>query len=152
MALKIKCKYNKTSNLRYPYSVRTPYLRFQFSNKRDAERFCNKRTRDLKNLYISVLDGYTDALLLVMSLSYKDLHLRRACNDIQCFIENPDYNADVERFERLCASSVSALVLIYSSSVNHKRMAKLWENTFNTYFANIGKPFCEGKVLITRFR
>ena len=150
MALKIKCNYKKTSNLRFPYSVRTQYLRFQFSNKRDAERFCNNRTRQLKNLYFSVLDGYTDALLLVMSLPHKDLHLRRACNDIQYFIENPDLGEDVARFERVCACAVSSLVLIYSSALNQKRMAKMWENAFNTYFANIGKPFCEGKVLITR--
>lgn len=150
MALSVKCNYNKTSNLRFPYQVRTCYLKFQFSNKRDAERFCNKRTKDLRNLYISVLDSYTDALLLVMMSKRGDLHLRRACNEIQCFIENPDYNNDFARFERLCASSVSALVLIYSASLNYKRLAKQWENTYNIYFANIGKPFCEGKVLITR--
>jgi len=150
MALKIKCNYKKTSNLRFPYQVRTQYLKFQFSNKRDAQRFCNKRTRDLKKLYISVLDSYSDALLLVTGSNHHDLHLRRACNEIQYFIENPDYGEDAARYERVCATAVSALVLIYSSALNYKRMAKQWENIYKIYFSHIGKPFCEGKVLITR--
>lgn len=48
MALKIKCNYNKTSNLRFPYVVRTLHLKFNFSNKRDAQRFCKQKTKELK--------------------------------------------------------------------------------------------------------
>lgn len=150
MALQIKSIFTKTSNLRHPYCVKTQFLKFQFSNRRDAQRFCRQRTRNLKNLYISVLDSYTDALYIVMSLNRADIHLRRACNEIQYFIENPDKNADIVRFEKLCASAVANLVLIYSSAQNYKRIAKQWESTFATYFTNISKPFCEGSVLITR--
>lgn len=152
MALKIKCNYNETSNLRFPYVVRTLHLKFHFSNKRDAQRFCKQRTKDLKNLYICVLDSYTDALLLVMEKTYRDLPLSRAVEQIQYFIEHPDYREDVLRYERVCAAAVSALIIIYRNSLNSKRMAKQWENTYNVYFANIAKPFCEGKILITKCR
>lgn len=150
MALKIKCNYIKTSNLRYPYAVRTQFLRFQFTNKRDAQRFCNQRTRDYKNLYICILDGFSDALLAVNELQYKDIHLRRALNEIQYFIEHPDKGEDMQRFERVCATAVGAYVLIYSSLPNSKRMAKQWEKLLSVHFTHISKPFCEGSVLITR--
>lgn len=152
MALKIKCNYTKTSNLRYPYVVRTYLLKFHFSNKRDAQRFCRQRTKDLKNLYICVLDSYTDAMLLVINQTYKDIHLSHAVEQIQYFIEHPDYREDVLRYERICAAAVSSLIMIYRNSLNNKRMAKRWQNTFDVYFANIGKPFCEGKVMMTKCR
>lgn len=152
MALKIKCKYSETKDLRFPYVVRTLFLKFHFSNKRDAQRFCRQRTKDLRNLYISVLDSYTDALLLVIEKSYKDIHLSHAVEQIQYFIEHPDYREDVLRYERVCASAISSLIIIYRNSLNYKRVAKKWENTYNVYFANIAKPFCEGKILITKCR
>ena len=152
MALKIKCNYKKTSNLRYPYQVRTQFLCFNFSNKRDAQRFCNSRTKDYNNLYISVVDTYSDALLLVVANSYKDLHLSRAVEQIQYFIQHADYNADAVRFERVCAAAISSLIFIYKNSVNCKRLQKQWERVFETKFTNICKPFCEGSVLITRVR
>ena len=152
MALKIKCNYTKTSNIRYPYQVRTHHLKFNFSNKRDAERFCKQRTKDLKNLYISVLESYTDALMQVMSQSYRDLPLNRAIESIQYFIENPDYREDVQRYERICAIAVSSLILIYRNSLHCKRLQKQWERIYSVYFSEIGKPFCMGKLLITRTR
>ena len=152
MALKIKCNYNKTSNLRFPYVVRTLHLKFHFSNKRDAQRFCKQRTKDLKNLYICVLDSYTDALLLVMEKTYGDLPLTRAVEQIQYFIEHPDYREDVARTERVCACAISSLVYIYRNTMYCKRLEKQWEKMYQVYFSNLAKPFCQGSVFITKCR
>lgn len=152
MALSVKCNYNKTSNLRFPYQVRTCYLRFQFSNKRDAERFAKNRTRDLNNLYISVLDAYAEAVLLVMSRDHRDLDLSRYLENIRYFIENPDYREDHARCERICANAITSLIYIYNNSLYCRRLAKQWERTFNIYFSQIGSPFCMGSVYITKCR
>lgn len=150
MALKIKCNYTKTSNIRYPYSVKTHCWKFQFSNKRDAEKFCKQRTKDLNNLYISVLDGYTDAVLLVMQRSSRNLDLTRALEQIQYFIEHPDYREDVARTERVCACAISSLVYIYRNTMYCKRLEKQWEKMYQVYFSNLAKPFCQGSVFITK--
>lgn len=152
MALKIKCNYTKTSNLRYPYQVRTYHLKFNFSNQRDAQKFCKQRTKDLKNLYISVLDSYSDVVLLVMQQEYRDLPLHRALEQIQYFIEHPDYREDIQRYERVCACAVASLIQIYRNVMNCKRLQKQWEKLYEVHFANIAKPFCMGKVLITKTR
>lgn len=152
MALKIKCNYTKTSNIRYPYAVKTQLLRFQFSNKRDAERFCKQRTKNLKNLYICIIEEYSDAVLAIMHSKSGNIILSRALDNIQYFIENPDYREDCARYERVCALAVVSYVQIYSNLVGCKRLCARWEKIHKTYFAEISKPFCEGKVLITRSR
>lgn len=152
MALNIIVNYVKTSDLRFPYVVDTYHLKFRFSNRRDAEKFCKQRTKDLKNLFVSVLDAYTDALLLVIEQSFRDIHLSRAIEQVQYFISYPDYKNDVQRYERVCAAAISSLILIYRNSLNCKRLEKQWSKTYSVYFSNIGKPFCIGNVLITRKR
>ncbi len=152
MALKIKVKYTKTSNLRFPYQVKTQFWKFNFSNKRDAERFAKNRTRDLNNLYISVLDAYAEAVLLVMSRDHRDLDLSRYLENIRYFIENPDYREDHARCERICANAITFLIYIYNNSLYCRRLAKQWERTFNIYFSQIGSPFCMGSVYITKCR
>lgn len=152
MALKIKVKYTKTSNLRFPYQVKTQIWKFNFSNKRDAERFAKNRTRDLNNLYISVLDAYAEAVLLVMSRDHRDIDLSRYLENIRYFIENPDYREDHARCERICANAITSLIYIYNNSLYCRRLAKQWERTFNIYFAQIGSPFCMGSVYITKCR
>lgn len=152
MALKIKVTYCKTSNLRFPYQVRTQSWKFNFSNKRDAARFAKKRTRDLNNLYISILDAYTEVVLLVMSRDHKEMDLSRSLENVRYFIESPDYNNDHNRCERLCANAVVSLIYIYNNSQYCRRLAKQWERTYNIFFAQIGSPFCMGSVYITKCR
>ncbi len=152
MALKIKVTYTKTSNLRFPYQVKTQCWKFNFSNQRDASRFAKKRTRDLNNLYLSVLDAYTEAVMLVMSRDHRELDLSRSLEHIRYFIENPDYKEDHARCERICANAITSLIYIYNNSLYCKRLAKQWERMYNIYFAQIGSPFCVGSVYITKSR